>query len=239
MEIKNLLPILFLTLLLTACSEEKKPKVIYAEQEQRAEKISPDSIQGLRSDLPIQIDSTEYLIHPVGHYEIYERESRYFGSSSSGSGNFSFTRQGSSDTYAGDLTNLTCQQLESDALVSLTDKALRISSFSFLRAIFENTGKEYLLYEINDTDSNSDGKIDYDDINTLYISSKSGENFRKISPEHQELIDWKTISNMNRIYFRSIEDTNKNGEFEKEDLLHYFYLDFDSEELNVVEYFPV
>ncbi len=239
MEIKNLLPILFLTLLLTGCSEEKKPKVIYAGQEQQTEKISQNSTQGIISDLPIQIDSTNYLIHPVGYYEIYERESRYFGSSSSGLGSFSFTREGNSDTYTGDLTNLKFQQLESDTFVSLTNKDLRISSFSFLRAIFENTGKEYLLYEVNDTDSNNDGEMDYNDINTLYISSINGENFRKIGSQYQELIDWKTISNMNRIYFRSIEDTNKNGEFEKEDLLHYFYLDFDLEELNVVEYFPV
>jgi hypothetical protein len=41
------------------------------------------------------------------------------------------------------------------------------------------------------------------------------------------------------MYFRTIEDINKNGAFDKDDKVHYQYLDLLSKELKVMEYKPV
>jgi hypothetical protein len=42
----------------------------------------------------------------------------------------------------------------------------------------------------------------------MYLSKISGEKFTKISSDFQELIDWKLIES-NRLYYRTVEDTNK------------------------------
>ena len=129
--------------------------------------------------------------------------------------------------------------INSENLSTLTTKNIRIKSVSFLRGIFDNTKKQILVYTIIDRDSNRDNKLDDDDIETLYISNIDGTNFTKLTAEFQELIDWKVLEIKNRLYFRSIEDTNKNGEFDKEDDLHYQYIDFSNNKLKVTEYKPI
>jgi hypothetical protein len=88
-------------------------------------------------------------------------------------------------------------------------------------------------------DSNKDGKLDSNDIKDLYISTIDGSNFKKLSVEFQEFIDWNVIDSQNRLYFRTIEDINKNGAFDKDDKVHYQYVDLLDKELKVVEYNPI
>jgi len=73
-------------------------------------------------------------------------------------------------------------------------------------------------------------------LRSLYLSKIDGEDFEKITPEFQELIDYKIIKTQNRLYFRTIEDVDKDGEFDNEDKLHYFYIDFDDKKLKAKEY---
>jgi hypothetical protein len=60
-----------------------------------------------------------------------------------------------------------------------------------------------------DTDTNRDGKLDSSDIKCLYLSDISGKRFTKVSEDFQELIDWNLIDSKSRLYFRTVEDTNK------------------------------
>jgi hypothetical protein len=55
----------------------------------------------------------------------------------------------------------------------------------------------------------------------------------------QELIDWKLIESKNRLYFRTIEDANKNGAFDKDDIVHYNYVDLAAKEWTVTAYKPI
>lgn len=236
---KYFLSLLILTLFLTACSQEAKQKLSYNEKVvQNPEILKAESLG--KPFLPVQIDSTAYLFHPVGELKINNSESRWsnFGSSGPGSGGYSQQGYFSSDTYSGNLFNIKFQHITSDTLTVLTDLNIRINSFSFLRELYENTGKQFLLYQVYDYDSNKDSIIDQADIRSLYLSRINGKDFRKITSPNQEMIDWKLIPILNRLYFRSIEDTNKNGKFEKDDKLHYFYIDFNTENLDVEEYYP-
>jgi hypothetical protein len=88
-------------------------------------------------------------------------------------------------------------------------------------------------------DSNKDGKLDSSDIKDLYISSITGANFTKLSADFQELIDWNLIESQNRLYFRTIEDSNKNGAFDSDDKVHYQFVDLTSKEMEVKEYNPI
>jgi hypothetical protein len=90
-----------------------------------------------------------------------------------------------------------------------------------------------------DVDTNKDGKLDTSDIKALYLSEISGEKFTKISLDFQELIDWNLIESTNRLYFRTVEDTNKNGQFDTKDVVNYNYIDLSKKEWKVIEYKPV
>jgi hypothetical protein len=70
-------------LLLASCKKrEEKPKLFMIQSiRKRISKV--DSTQVAISDLPIQMEGTDYLIHPVGDLRVYERGSKArYGSSS-------------------------------------------------------------------------------------------------------------------------------------------------------------
>ena len=50
--------------------------------------------------------------------------------------------------------------------------------------------------------------------------------------------DWNLIEAKNRLYFRTTEDTNKNGDFDKDDTVFYYFVDLMHKELKLNEYKP-
>ncbi|MET0945026.1 MAG: hypothetical protein ABWY22_06440, partial [Flavobacterium sp.] len=67
----------------------------------------------------------------------------------------------------------------------------------------------------------------------------SGNKLIKLSPELQDLIDWNLIESKNRLYFRTIEDANKNGQFDKTDIIYYHFVDLSAKDWRVMDYKPV
>lgn len=227
-------------LVLASCKEEvEKPKVIYdgANKEKPYSKI--DSTQIAIADLPIQIEGTDYLIHPVGDLRVYERgtKSRY-GSSSVIDLSFTISNFGENE-ITGYLQNLKFQKINSDSIRALTDKQVLIQTATYLSGIADKTNKKIMVYTLFDIDSNRDGKLDTSDIKSLYLSDISGSDFTKISVNFQELIDWSLIESQNRLYFRTVEDTNKNGQFDKNDVVHYNYINLANSDWKVESYEPI
>ncbi len=237
---KNLILILILSTIIFSCKNDKNQKVKYDKTTNEKSVIRDTTLNEI-SDLPIEIDSTEYLIYPIGKYNFYDggSNSKIYSGSSNSYGSFSNTSQSGNDIFYGEFSNLKFQQINSDSITKLTDKYIKIQSFTFLRKIFENIGKQYIIYVLNDSDTNNDRKITDEDIKSLYISKVSGENFIKLTSNNQELIDWKIITNQNKLYYRSIEDIDKNGDFNQDDKLHYFFIDFNNMELKSKEYNPI
>ena len=227
-------------LILASCKEEvEKPKVIYdgANKEKPYSKI--DSTQIAIADLPIQIEGTDYLIHPVGDLRVYERgtKSRY-GSSSVIDLSFTISNFGENE-ITGYLQNLKFQKINSDSIRALTDKQVLIQTATYLSGIADKTNKKIMVYTLFDIDSNRDGKLDTSDIKSLYLSDISGSDFTKISVNFQELIDWSLIESQNRLYFKTVEDTNKNGQFDKNDVVHYNYINLANSDWKVDSYEPI
>ncbi len=221
--------LLFFCLLTTSCIDDeiRRPIASGAPQEKEFEEIKAVA------HLPVHIDSTKYLLHPVG--ELGEERSGYFSSgSSAGSNVFQ-----SSDVIRGRMTNIKFQQLDSEEIVPLTNERVVIYSVQFLRSIFENTGKQFLIYEMRDRDTNGDENLDGEDASSLYISNINGENFRKLTPEGQHLLQLTVVDELNRLYFKTSEDSNGDGEFDNNDRQHVYYVDLASEALNVTAYFPL
>ena len=215
---------------LFSCKEEKeKPKVSYDTPKVKIEVPKPDTTSVEIADLPIQITGTDYLIHPIGNMRSYER-----------SGNMSYTISNYGEfEIAGFLTNLKFQKTDSDSLAVLTDKPVLIQTATYLKAFADKGRPQIIAYTLSDIDTNKDGKIDASDIKTLYLSTISGENFTKVSADFQELIDWKLIESKNRLYFRTIEDSNKNGEFDKDDAVHYNYVELGAKSWETTPYKPL
>ena len=236
------LPILFAgisLLMLASCKEEKeKPKVIYDNTAKtKTEQTKTDTTEIEIADLPIEITGTNYLIHPIGDLRVDGSKGKY---SSSGASGISYTISNYNEfEITGYLRNLKFQQANSDSLKVLSDKPVLIQTATYLKAFADRTKQQVLVYTLADMDTNKDGKLDASDIKTLYISDVSGNGFVKLSSDLEELIDWKMTESKNRLYFRTIEDTNKNGEFDKSDVIHYHFVDLLAKEWKVSDYKPV
>lgn len=243
MTMKNLNILLagFAVLALASCKEEvETPKVTYEKTSTTEAKPQPiDSSQIEIADLPIQMEGTKYLIHPIGDYRVYEgRAKSSYGSSNTDKVSFSISNYNRFE-ITGFLQNLKFQHVDSTEIRPLTDKKMVIQTASYLNTIFEKTKHQLLVYSVADMDTNRDNKLDASDIKSLYISDISGNDFMKLSPDMQELIDWNLVESKNRLYFRTIEDTNKNGQFDKNDVILYYYVDLSNKDWKLENYKPV
>ncbi|TRW24787.1 hypothetical protein FMM05_09825 [Flavobacterium zepuense] len=231
----------FTAALFVSCKEEKpKPKVIY--RDTKAVKAQPkkvDSTQIKVADLPVLMDGTKYLIHPVGDIRIYDDSNRSYGSSrTTGSVSYAISNYNRFE-ITGYFENLKFQHVDSTTLRPLTTNKIQIQTATYLNSLSDRTKKQVLVYTLVDADTNQDGKVDSNDIKSLYISEISGKGFKKLSEDVQELVDWNIIDAQNRIYFRTIEDINKNGAFDKNDMVHYHYADLMAKDWAVTDYKPV
>lgn len=212
--------------------EKKSPKVKYTERTTKSPQKDTTKLEV--ADLPIQFDGSNVLVYTIGNLTLGDINKRgeYESASSSYDGVAGFNVSNSMENeITGYLQNLKFQAIGADSLHVLTDKVLLIERVSFIKS------NKMLVYVLADADTNQDGSIDSNDIKSLYISSELGKNFTKISSDLQELVDWKFIDSANKIYFRTIEDANKNGEFDKKDKIHYHYLNV--KDSKVSEYFPL
>ena len=227
--------VLAFILLLVGCKEEtEKPKVIYENTSKERSEPKIDTSKILVADLPVQMEGTSVLLFPIGEFTVANGTSKTKYSSSERE---SFVVSNSNEyEITGYLSNFKFQQIGSDSLKVLTDKPVLIERVTYLKSIADKTKKQFLVYVLEDMDSNKDGKLDSNDIKDLYISAIDGSNFKKLSVEFQEFIDWNVIDSQNRLYFRTIEDINKNGAFDKDDKVHYQYVDLLDKELKVVVY---
>ena len=220
------------SVMIFSCQEEKaKPKVKYTGKE--AKSLLKDTTKLEISDLPIQFEGSNILVYAIGNLtvgDINKKGSYESASSYEGVSGFHVSNSMENE-ITGYLQNLKFQEIGSDSLQVLTDKVMLIERVSFVKS------NKTLVYVLADADTNQDGLIDSNDIKSLYISTELGKNFTKISTELQELIDWKHVESANKIYFRTIEDANKNGEFDKKDKIHYHVVDLNDNKVS--EYFPL
>jgi hypothetical protein len=224
---------------LWSCKESPdQPKVIYAEETVETEEKPVDTTQIRIADLPVFIEGTTHLLHPIGDVRVIEGRSKSpYGSASTSRVSYTVSNYNRFE-LVGFLQNIHFQHLDSTSVKPLTNRKVIIQTATFLNTLFEKNKTSLFVYTVWDKDTNRDGKIDSNDIKSLFISKGNGDEFTKISPDFQELVDWNIIDKLNRIYFRTIEDTNKNGDFDKDDRIHYYFVTL-QHPWEVVEYNPL
>jgi hypothetical protein len=233
--------ILYISLIFAAtlvcCKKEEadKPKVIYENPPKVKQEAAVDTNQIEVADLPVSMEGTNFLIHPIG---VISGTGKGIKSSSDADQSFTVSNYGEYQ-ITGYLKNLKFQEIGSDSIYALTDKQVLIETATYLKTFADKSKQQLLLYSLADMDTNKDGKLDNNDIKSLYISTISGQRFTKLSADFQELIDWKIIESKNVLYFRTIEDTNKNGEFDAEDNLQYHVVNLLDKDWKVTAYKPI
>jgi hypothetical protein len=233
---KHLTTIVLALLILNSCSKGNKT---IAASDGKTRTFKADISQIEVADLPIHLDSTEYLIHAIGKIDPYNSRSFLYSESNNTRNMSSYNiSRNNNFTITGELTNLKFQHFGSEGLVTLTKNHLKITSVTYLNKI-ANEENKLLIYTIYDADTNKDYQLDYEDIKTLYISNIDGSNFRKLTHNLDQLIDWKLVSPLNCLYFRSIADSNKNGEFDTTDKINYQYVNLKNQEFKVISYHPI
>lgn len=233
-----LLSILAITSFISCKQEKQKPKVIYEEVKASLETKRVDTSSIKIADLPILMEGTKFLIHPVGDIRVYDDYSKVYGSSKTNQVSYAISNYNRFE-LTGYFENLKFQHIDSTTIKPLTQEKIQIQTVTYLNTIAEKTKKLILVYTLVDSDTNKDSKIDQNDIKSLYLSTINGTNFIKVSEPLQELIDWNIIEAQNRLYFRCIEDINKNGAFDKNDKVHYYYVNLLPNEWIAEEYMPI
>ena len=230
--------ILSLGLLLTIISckqEQATPKVSY--DTSKSEAMAKDTSGFKVADLPILMEGSNYLIHPIGDVRVYDIEGKTYGSSKANQISYAISNYNRFE-ITGFFDNLNFQHIDSTKVKPLTDQKVQIQTATFLNTIAAKSKQQIMVYTLVDADTNKDGKTNQNDIRALYLSTTSGKKFTKISTNFQEVIDWNVIEKTNRLYFRSIEDVNKNGAFDKNDKVHYHYVNLLADEWKVEMYTP-
>ena len=224
---------------LVACKQEKEtPKVIYEEPKTNNNSRAIDTTSIKIADLPIHMEGTKYLIHPVGDVRVYDDFSKVYGSTKTNQVSYAISNYNRFE-ITGYFENLKFQHIDSTNVKPLTEEKIQIQTVTYLDRIAANTKKQILVYSVVDRDTNKDKKVDQNDIKSLYISTIDGSNFTKLTEDYLEFIDWNIIEAQNRLYFRCIEDINKNGAFDKNDKVHYHYVNLLDAEWKVETYMPI
>lgn len=223
--------------LFVSCKKEEaeKPKVTYETTSKAKPEVVSDANQIEVADLPINMEGTNFLIHPIG---VMSGNGKGIKSSYDSEQGFTVSNYGEYQ-ITGYLKNLKFQEIGKDTIYALTDKQILIETATYLKTFADKSKQQLLVYSMADMDTNKDGKLDSNDIKSLYISTISGQKFTKLSADFQELIDWKIIESKNILYFRTIEDTNKNGEFDAKDSLQYQFVNLLDKEWKVISYKPI
>lgn len=233
--------VLYITLvfigLFVSCKKEEteKPKVTYETTSKVKPIVAVDTNQIEVADLPINMEGTNILIHPIG---VMSGNRKGIKSSYNSQESFTVSNYGEYQ-ITGYLRNLKFQEIGKDTIYALTDKQILIETATYLKTFADKSRQQLLVYSLADMDTNKDGKLDSSDIKSLYISTLAGQKFTKLSVDFQELIDWKIIESKNILYFRTIEDTNKNGEFDAEDSVQYQFVNLLDKKWKVTSYKPI
>ncbi len=225
---------LLIGLTIVSCKkeEQEKPKVIYETQPKSQVKPQIDTSKADIADLPVHMEGTNFLIFPVGDMNFFKKQG-YAKNDKSIS--YTISNYGEYE-ITGYLDNLKFQEIGKDTIYALTDKNVLIQSATYLKSHADKTKQQFMVYVLQDMDTNKDNKLDLSDIKSLYISTVDGKNLVKLTEDFQELIDWKYLPAKNGIYFRAVEDTNKNGEFDSNDKIIYSFVNLMAKELKAIEF---
>ena len=168
----------------------------------------------------MDLDSTSYLLIPIGMKTIEDRDDRVLKirssadySSESTNGSYRFYKYNFYSLDFGNCNNIIFYNKKTDETHLLLQKPTVISQFYFPHYDKEYAGKKYwfILLGIHEEDTNKDGYIDNEDAERVYLSDLSGNNLTQITPDKSQLVDWYIDMSTNNILMKVRFDSNNDN----------------------------
>jgi hypothetical protein len=167
------------------------------------------------------LDSTDYLLIPLGMKTLESQKSMHAKTASSSneeSANITTYQSFKYNFYSldfEDCNNIIFYNKKTEETHLLLQKPAIISQFYFPYYDTNYTGKKYwfILLAIHEDDSNTDGYINAEDAERVYVADLSGENMIQINPDNTQLVDWYIDSATNNILMKVRYDSNKDQKF--------------------------
>jgi len=222
---KKILMILTATLILSC--HENEPKIVYHDNDKKDNnnpvEVVDDTTKKLIADLPFSFDRLEYIYFPIGEtQESFKRSLKIIsGLYSSGSKSYSLGYISGRNVNC-DLDNIMIREKAKEKFHLLTKDNLKIKSLTYLYRLDTLHNKDRFVYRIIDNDSNRDGQLNDDDLVGLFTSTTNGKNLRRISPNDEQLIDWELWSIEGLLFYRTMEDIDRNGIFDENDRIKLY-----------------
>ena len=199
---------LLILILIISCTNKQPQRIVYPENqnEELTEKpiIIEETKDKLIAHLPQKLDSTNYIVFPINRLSINNSKTRISKVSYS------------SSRYNIPLENLIFENILTGKTHQLTKEKIKILSYQQLFGK-KRTSEKIIIYKVISNDSNQDGYLDNNDIASLYISDSDGFNFKQLSKPNEQLLEWNYLYETKKVYFRTVEDTDKNGMFDNND----------------------
>jgi len=204
---------------ITSCSSDKKSQIIIDETTVVEDFIIEEDTTMVKVlNLPIHIDSTQYIYHPTSLlYAKGKNKRRGFSISKR-----SYNQKTSSSNYShykfnGKYAGFAVENLKTGKTINITDQEISFSNVRIYNKLEYNPRVEFVLYEGYDLDTNKDGKLDYRDLPALFISNLDGSGFKKLTVDFEEYQSYTFIVENDKLYFQTIKDNNNDGTYENVD----------------------
>ena len=115
--------------------EVEKPKVIYETTSKVKPEVVADTNQIEVADLPINMEGTNFLIHPIG---VISGSGKGIKSSTDSEQSFTVSNYGEYQ-ITGYLKNLKFQEIGKDSIYALTDKQILIETATYLKTFSDKS----------------------------------------------------------------------------------------------------
>lgn len=104
--------------------------------------------------------------------------------------------------------------------------------------VSNNILPHHIIYSVRTEDFNGDRTIDSDDPSYLFVSTKTGDNLRQITPGGFHVLSWIVSKDKKTILVKGQNDKNKNKKFGNGDDQLYFRIDL-SEDISKIQCYPI
>lgn len=222
--------ILFFIFLIACGDSPRSPEVVYPENSVDSTDTSTTILEPIGKNLfmgfPFAFDSTSLYIHTVKNTYDLNGNDNYKLRSGSDSYDYGYDnnpRYRGTDEISGWFYNFLFQEAISETLRPITNKDFRFSRMEIIRDTINKQAIHTLLLNVYDKDSNRDKFLNRNDLLSYYVADVTGKDLRKISPKGHLPQRYSYDKRLKRLYFSTIEDTNKNGKFENNDPRHQYY----------------